>query len=125
MCVPTPRFYSEAPEDSEVENTAANVSASHGIFQKLFLDLRVITARFATALTSQLRQPMTMLRLKSTQRRVLADKLPDAANVVLAGFVVGQALSERPFSLALALIGMSVWARFIAFAMLFAPEDQP
>lgn len=66
-----------------------------------------------------------MLRLKPSQRAVVADKLPDAANVVLAGLVIGQALSDRPFSLALALIGIGVWAGFMAFAMLFAPEDQP
>ena len=51
--------------------------------------------------------------------------MPDAANVVLGGLVIGQALSERPFSLVLALIGIAVWVGFMAFAMLFAPEDQP
>jgi len=54
------------------------------------------------ASVSHIRQILMMLRLKPAHRAVLADKLPDAANVVLAGFVVGQALSEHPFSLALA-----------------------
>ena len=66
-----------------------------------------------------------MLRLKPSQRALLADKLPDAANVVAAGLVVGQALSERPFSLMLALIGVVLWAGFLALAMFVAPEDGP
>lgn len=66
-----------------------------------------------------------MLRLKPAHRAVLADKLPDAANVVLAGFVVGQALSEHQFSLALASIGICVWAGLMVLAILFAaPEEE-
>src|SRR5262245_23910232 len=52
-----------------------------------------VTASFVVASVSHIRQILTMLRLKPAHRAVLADKLPDAANVVLAGFVVGQALS--------------------------------
>ena len=66
-----------------------------------------------------------MLRLKPSQRALLTGKLPDAANVVAAGLVVGQALSERPFSLMLALIGVVLWAGFLALAMFVAPEDGP
>ena len=64
-----------------------------------------------------------MLRLKSTQRRVLADKLPDAANVVLGGLGVGQALSDKPFSLALAVIGTAVWVGFIVLAVRLAAQE--
>ena len=73
---------------------------------------------------SQLHRLVTMLRLKPAHRAVLADKLPDAANVVLAGFVVGQAVSERPFALALASIGIGVWAGLIVLAVLFAPQEE-
>ena len=65
-----------------------------------------------------------MLRLKPAHRVVLADKLPDAANVVLAGFVVGQAISERPFSLALASIGTGVWVAFMVVAVLLAAQGE-
>ena len=63
-----------------------------------------------------------MLRLKQSQRAVLADKLPDAANVVAAGLVVGQAVSGRPFSLALALLGIGLWAALMIMAVLLAPK---
>lgn len=66
---------------------------------------------------------MTMLRLKSTQRRVLADKLPDAGNVVAAGLAVAQAFSGQAFSPLMALIGIAVWIGFMALAVVVAGED--
>jgi hypothetical protein len=63
-----------------------------------------------------------MLRLKQSQRAVLADKLPDAANVVAAGLVVGQAVSGKPFSSALAFWGMALWATLMITAVFLAPE---
>ena len=63
-----------------------------------------------------------MLRLQSTQRRVLADKLSDAGNVVGGGLIVGQAISGQMFSAAFALIGIALWAGFIAAALAFAAE---
>ena len=65
-----------------------------------------------------------MLRLKLAHRKVLADKVPDAANVVLAGLVVGQALSERAFSLRLAAVGIAVWVAFIAAAVLISVQEE-
>jgi hypothetical protein len=53
---------------------------------------------------------------------VLADKLPDAANVVAGGLVVGQAISERPFSMALALLGIALWVTLMIMAVLLAPR---
>jgi hypothetical protein len=49
-----------------------------------------------------------MLDLDEPQRSVLIETLRDAANVVLAGALVGQLLSDRPFSweLALAAFGL-------------------
>jgi len=64
-----------------------------------------------------------MLRLKPAHRAVLADKLPDAANVVLAGFVIGQAVSERPFSLSLASVGLAVWAGLMVAAAVSADQE--
>ena len=65
---------------------------------------------------------MTMLRLKPPQRRMLADKLPDAGNVVGGGLIVGQAISGQMFSAAFVLIGVALWAGFIAAALAFAAE---
>jgi len=41
-----------------------------------------------------------MLRLKRGQRRVLVEKVPDAANVAAGALVFGQALSDRGFAAA-------------------------
>ncbi len=65
---------------------------------------------------------MAMLRLTLTQRRVLADKLPDAGNVVGGGLIVGQAISGQMFSAAFVLMGIALWAGFIAAALAFAAE---
>ena len=46
-----------------------------------------------------------MLWLDDRQREMLADKLPDAANLALGALFFGQFLSDRPFSRALALSG--------------------
>ncbi len=55
---------------------------------------------------------------------VFADKLPDVANVILAGLVVGQALSERPFSPVLAVAGMGAWVLLMTLAVLFAASEE-
>jgi hypothetical protein len=81
-----------------------------------------LAARFSRHPTRILRQ-VTMLRLKRAHRAVLADKLPDAANVVLAGFVVGQAVSERPFSLTLASIGIILWAGLMIAAAVASDQE--
>ena len=47
---------------------------------------------------------------------MLVDKLPDLANVVVGGAIVGQLLSDRPFSMRVALIGIGVWALFVGGA---------
>ena len=55
----------------------------------------------------------TMLRLKRQQRDILADKLPDAANLALGALVFGQFLSPA-FSTTLGLVGLAVWIAFMA-----------
>jgi hypothetical protein len=59
----------------------------------------------------------TMLRLSREQRRTLADKLPDAANLALGALVFGQFLQERPFSPVLAATGVGVWLALLAWAL--------
>jgi len=39
----------------------------------------------------------TIVGLTTGQRRMLMDKLPDAANLALGGMVFGQFLGDRPF----------------------------
>ena len=63
---------------------------------------------------------MTMLRWNAGQCRVLVDKLPDAANLVVGALFVGQFLSDRPFSLTLALSGIAVWVVLMGFALVVA-----
>ena len=55
-----------------------------------------------------------MVGLNREQRRTLADKLPDMANVAVGGMVFGQFLSDRPFSPLLALSGLVLWVLVIA-----------
>ena len=57
-----------------------------------------------------------MVGLSHEQRGMLIDKPPDAANLALAGMVFGQFLSDRPFSLAAAILGIGTWAAFLAGA---------
>lgn len=61
-----------------------------------------------------------MLELNSEQRAVLADKLPDAANIASGALVFGQFLGERPFSVWLALSGIAVWVAFVWCALVLA-----
>jgi len=124
-CFGVARFYSEAPDDQGLKNPLRIQWRRMAVLANSSLPplgTRLFTERFATASMSHLHQPMAMLRLKSSQRATLADKLPDAANVVLAGFVVGQAVSGRPFSLALALVGMATWAALMIAAVLLAVQ---
>lgn len=51
----------------------------------------------------------TMLRLTSKHRRMLAEKLLDAANLGLAALFFGQFASGRPFSPGLAAAGFDWW----------------
>ena len=61
-----------------------------------------------------------MLRLKAGQRQMVADKLPDVANLVVAALFLGQFLSERSFSLVLALFGIAAWTVLTGFALAVA-----
>ena len=63
---------------------------------------------------------MTMLVLKQSQRAVLADKLPDAGNLAAGALLFGRFLSDRPFSLALALSGLGLWVVLVSGAVVLA-----
>jgi hypothetical protein len=49
-----------------------------------------------------------MLDWNPRQRALIADKLFDAGNIAAGGMLFGQFVSDRPFSFALAVVG--VWS---------------
>lgn len=66
---------------------------------------------------------MTMVGLTTEQRRMLMDKLPDAANLALGGLVFGQFITDRPFSLVAGTLGVATWAAFFAGAFVLGQEE--
>jgi hypothetical protein len=56
------------------------------------------SSRYAARLDADEGVEMTMVGLNREQRRTLADKLPDMANVAVGALVFGQFLGDRPFS---------------------------
>ena len=73
------------------------------------------------------RQPhmTTMVGLTEEQRRMLIDKLPDAANLALGARVFGQFLGGRPFSSAVAVLGIVTWAVLLACAFVIGGGQKP
>ena len=65
-----------------------------------------------------------MLRLKPRQRTVLIEKVPDVANLAAGSMFFGQFLTEQPFSLALALLGMAAWAALWIFTLVLAEDEE-
>ena len=61
-----------------------------------------------------------MLRLAQEQRRILIDKLPDAANAAIAGLVFGQFVTDRPVSLLVAGFGTALWVLFFWYSIVLA-----
>ena len=58
-----------------------------------------------------------MVRLNDGQRRLLADKLSNVANIAAAALVFGQALGQGPFSPALAAVGVRLWVFLFGCAL--------
>ena len=63
-----------------------------------------------------------MLRLDQSQRRVLVDKLPDAANMAAGALFFGQFLAGQPFSLAPGLSGIGAWIALMGWTLAMAAE---
>lgn len=61
-----------------------------------------------------------MLVWKGKQRAMLADKLPDAANLALGALVFGQVFGERPYSVGLATLGLAPWLAIMMYAAVVA-----
>jgi hypothetical protein len=58
-----------------------------------------------------------MLDLTSEQRRLISDKLPDAANIILGAVVLGPFLGQGHFSVARVVGGIALWLS--AFGLCF------
>ena len=65
-----------------------------------------------------------MVELTSWQRALLADKLPDVANIAAGALLFGQFLSDRTFSLPLAAAGLALWGFLFGCAVVLAGGDQ-
>jgi hypothetical protein len=65
-----------------------------------------------------------MLRLDRNQRRVLADKLPDAANAAVAALVFGQLVAGHPVSMAVAVSGTLLWVWLLACALILTEGEE-
>jgi hypothetical protein len=66
------------------------------------------------------RRTVTMLLFDDGQRALLADKLPDAANLAAGALFFGQFLSDRPFSLGMAIAGIASWAALVSWGLVLA-----
>jgi hypothetical protein len=65
-----------------------------------------------------------MVELTSQQRALLADNLPDVANIAAGALLFGQFLGDRAFSLLLAAAGLALWGFLFGCAVVLAGGDQ-
>lgn len=63
-----------------------------------------------------------MLGLNSRQRAVLADKVPEMANLVTAAIVIGFALGEPRASWPVLLAAIALWGGALIFAIIIAGD---
>jgi hypothetical protein len=65
----------------------------------------------------------TMLKLTTSQRAVLVEKLPDVANVAAGAMVFGQLLAGQDFSIMAALAGAGIWLFVMGVSLALAGKD--
>jgi hypothetical protein len=58
-----------------------------------------------------------MVRLTREQRRILADKLPDLANVGAGLLILGQLVGDQPVSIPLFILGTAFWVMLLTLAL--------
>jgi hypothetical protein len=63
-----------------------------------------------------------MLRLKSQQRSILANKVPEMANIVAGAIVIGFAVGEPRVTWPVLLAGIALWAGALLFAVMILEE---
>lgn len=66
-----------------------------------------------------------MVDFDSKQRTLVADKLFDVASVAVGGMVFGQFLTERPFSILLAVIGLAIWVTLFVVSVAVEGRTRP
>ncbi|MGH9253163.1 MAG: hypothetical protein ACRD3C_01195 [Vicinamibacterales bacterium] len=54
---------------------------------------------------------------------MLIEKVPDLANLILASTFLGQLLTDRAFSVVLAVAGLVIWAGLAIIAFVVAEND--
>ena len=64
----------------------------------------------------------TMLRLRQRQRDVLADKVPDMANIVAGAIVIGFAIGDPRASWPVLMAGLAFWGAALLFVLLIAED---
>ena len=63
-----------------------------------------------------------MVGLRPAYRRVLVAHLPELANIAIGSLLFGQFLSDRPYSVTLAIVGTAAWFALIALTFLVAND---
>jgi hypothetical protein len=61
-----------------------------------------------------------MLRLKTRQREIIVEKLPDLANIVAGVFVIGQFVGDEPASIWLIGAGLAMWISLAVLTLVIA-----
>ena len=64
-----------------------------------------------------------MLRSKPRQRAVLADKVPDLANIVAGAIVIGFAVGESRFSWPTFTAAIAFWVGALMFVLAIAQDE--
>jgi len=49
------------------------------------------------------------------QRKWLADKLANTANIIIAGFIIGQFISDKPLNVVLFIVGIMIYLGLYAY----------
>ncbi len=56
--------------------------------------------------------------MNDRQRKWLADKLPNTANIIIAGFIIGQLISAKPIDVVLFIVGIIVYLGLYIYGFL-------
>ena len=76
--------------------------------------------RTTTELASNRSPGQTMLRLDERQRAVIADKLPDMANLVAAAIVIGFSIGQPGTTIQLAVAALAMWSAALLLAIIIS-----
>ena len=61
-----------------------------------------------------------MLRLTARQRAVLADKVPNVANIILGALAIGRFVGAPGMSWRTLALGLAVWGSVLGFAVVIS-----